>query len=310
MTTSPPTPSFLRTTSRRAVMLRPVMIAAALLGAGFGAPSARAETVPSDEDLLSATIVAVVPTSLLAQDAQSAQVALAAVMSLPASSAACRQLAALAPLDLEGAPSGVAPKANPPEGEGPQGFGFQGSSDAGDVVALQAGYVLGRIATHAAAGDLASVRTMARWVEAREGALDFLSDSTAAALVPFISDAVDGRVDMLRLMQLLQATEQGLGNAEIRGQVEIRGHGYLAAGIWAGMALLGSTTDTGRANLVVVGSGLISALDQDAAFDASDKVISAALKTILSELTADGPRPAVVNDAGRALMTIRADSEQ
>mgnify|MGYP001587923552 CR=1 FL=1 len=244
---------------------------------------------PPDAEFLAAKVVAVQPTDLLAQDGSARAQALAAMVVAPLDRTSVRALAALGLLAL-------------PERE--EGFGFAGASDAGDVVALQAGYVVGRIATHASAGDLASVRTMGRWVEARQGALDFLSPTALEALTSFVGGALDGRVDAGSVVALLQSTESGIASGPARG------HGYFAAGVWAGMALLGSASETGRANVLSVGTSLIAMLEQDAAFDASDRTIADRLKTIARELSSDGPRLQAIAEEGRALMAIRADSEQ
>ncbi|MBT9556946.1 MAG: hypothetical protein IV100_13000 [Myxococcales bacterium] len=183
-------------------------------------------------------------------------------------------------------------------GDAALGFSFAGNADAGDLIALQAGYVIGRMATHAAAGDVASVRAMGRWLAARSDALAFLSEPVTAGVAALVQRAEAGQVDGLSVARLFQDAELGIAAGPERG------HGYLAAGLWTGTALIAGVTESGRAYLLQVGVQLIALLEEDAAFEGSDRHIAGIVRTIHAELSKDAPSLGVVTDAGRALLAI------
>jgi hypothetical protein len=251
----------------------------------LSATAATARPPADDAELLSARVVHVQPMLLGDLDGRGMRRLASAYGALP--DAAARTIRAL------GAPT--------LPNDATLGFSFAGNADAGDLIALQAGYVIGRMATHAAAGDVASVRAMGRWLAARTDALAFLSDPVTAGVAALVLRAEAGQVDGLSVARLFQDAELGIAAGPERG------HGYLAAGLWAGTALIAGVTESGRAYLHQVGSQLIALLEEDAAFEGSDRQIAEIVRTIHAELNKDAPSFGVVTDAGRALLAIEPD---
>lgn len=237
---------------------------------------------PDDTEFLSAHVVAVMPRL----HGPASGLALAAALRAPA------------PADFAGAlgPTEL------PELE-VSGFGFGGSSDAGDLLALQAGYIVGRMTALGAAGDVAGVRQLARWLEARLGTLAFLSESLGESLAAFAAGALAGEVKVDLVDQLLGAAEAGIAAGPERG------HGYFASGLWAGLALLGGATDGGRRTLAATGANLVAYLEEDATAEGSDVGVARHIRAILAELGGGRPDLQNVVAAGRALLALRPDSE-
>ena len=247
-----------------------------------GAPPAEIADLDAalpDEELLAAAVVAVVPRLPQSQTQRALGQLLAAQV---------------APVPGE---------FSPPSHEAPSGLSFGGRSDAADLLALHAGYVVGRMTSQAAAGEVAALQQLARWLAARSGSLAFLSEDLNRALALFIEEAAAGRVDAARVAELLAAAEAGIGaGAE-------RAHGYFASGVWSGVALASAASPAGRQTVAAAGSNLLEFLVRDAAAGGSDLRVAERVRAVLGELSSPSPQVTRVEAEGRALMALRPYAE-
>jgi hypothetical protein len=156
--------------------------------------------------------------------------------------------------------------------EGGQGFGFAGASTDNDVALMSYGFIVSALVL-----DLAEAADFAddvKQLEAGRELLAPLSPAVLAAVDKYIASAKAGRVDPGALASIMSATEVGIAVGPPRG------HGYLSAGIWFGLALVAASNGEIPAELVSMARPLAVMFDEDASLGGSDRKVAASLRDV------------------------------
>ncbi len=172
---------------------------------------------------------------------------------------------------------------------GHQTLGFAGEATTGDRAMLRAALHVGALESARALGDTRAAGRLALAVARDKALFASLSPRALAAVHKSVSETqAVGAVDVaLRMGDLLTAAT--------RVQKDPRRHGYLAAGAWAGAAILVASMG-GDAGYAMLAEPLAQELDKDAAFGALDRKVATALRGIATELQRKRPSVAKVQE--------------
>lgn len=162
---------------------------------------------------------------------------------------------------------------------GHETFGFAGRASAGDRALLRVALHLGALQSARALGDATASRRLAASLSRDHAALATLSPKVRAAALGMsratgATTAAAVAVGVGELMALASATN---------GRRDPRAHGYLAAGVWAGGALLVASLG-GDDSYAMLATPLALQLEKDARFGGVDRKVAGSLKRIAASL--------------------------
>lgn len=180
------------------------------------------------------------------------------------------------------------------------GFGFAGASTDNDIALMRVGSLVGGLALEL--NDAASfAESVGLLGQAREQ-LAPLSPDVLAAYDRFLAAAKDKRIDAAALASLFSAAEAGIARGPARA------HGYLCAGLWFGLAMVGASTEGSSPDFAVMAYPLAVMFDEDTEFEGSDRKLARSLREVAGLLTAprlDGPK---FMGALKAVYAVEADT--
>jgi hypothetical protein len=184
-----------------------------------------------------------------------------------------------------------------------QGFGFAGKAQNADIALLMIGDTIGMLPT-AMKLDAA---------QAKQSAMQL------AAIVAKIEGRVDPQV-IKALNIALQACQEGdfdtttkallvamATSADAIKKGSERAHGYMATGLYAGIATIFAASGTGNQTLADIGDPLVQYLQQDAALGGADRAVAAQVKLVAAELGKSAPSLDVVVGAIGAMNAVKPD---
>ena len=184
------------------------------------------------------------------------------------------------------------------------GLGFGGASRQVDILTMSYGYALGVLPLLKATQGDALPTTLER-LKVMAPLHASYSAETRAQIEAYLASASGPELSHAAYLRLLRAASLGIAQAE--GVQDQRVHGYLLAGLWAGLATLASESGSVPPIMAPLGQGIEEMMLKDASFGGSDQQVAAQLKRISAQLAQDTPNKALVSEAVKALLSIKAD---
>ncbi|MCO4763675.1 MAG: hypothetical protein KC502_19340 [Myxococcales bacterium] len=162
---------------------------------------------------------------------------------------------------------------------GHQTLGFAGQASAGDRAILRTALHIGALQSARALGDACATRRLHAAAFRQQALLSGVNPVVAKLARAAIAKQRSGDVvgTAIALGNLVTAATAGTASKQARA------HGYLAAGVWAGGALMVASLG-GDSSYAMMAEPLALELDKDAAFGAADRQVAAALRGIAKEL--------------------------
>ncbi len=166
-----------------------------------------------------------------------------------------------------------------------EGFGFAGKANSGDIMLLMIGNTVGMLPTLMKVNPASAKERLAAFSK--------------------IINALDGKVapNVVKALRLsLQAASIGDFQNTTKGMLVAmavasssiakgseRAHGYMATGIYSGLATLWAASGASNKALSDIAGPLVMLLEQDAAMGGADRLVAAQLKIVQSQLAAPKP---------------------
>jgi hypothetical protein len=195
------------------------------------------------------------------------------------------QLAAAASTLTISADRGAAARKTSAKLEGGSGFGFAGKAQAADVLLLNIGTTIGMLPTTMNIDPAAAKQRIPQF----QAALTAVKGKVAAEVVKAIelalaaADAGDFQTTTKALLVAM-----ALSADSIRKGSE-RPHGYMATGLYVGLATMFIAAGQPTQPLADIAVPLVAYLKQDAVLGGADRKVAAQLEIIAGELVAPAP---------------------
>lgn len=187
-------------------------------------------------------------------------------------------------LTVSAAKGAVASKAAGKGFEG-SGFGFAGKAQGSDVALMVISTTLGMLPILLkldAAKAKAQATTIQELMPKVEGRLaPDVVKAINIALTAVQGDDMQTAVKALLVAMAVAADSISKGNE--------RAHGYVASGIYAGIATVWAAAESQNTALGSIGAPLVTYLEQDAALGGADRQVAAQMKIVAGELNSAAP---------------------
>jgi hypothetical protein len=183
------------------------------------------------------------------------------------------------------------------------GFGFAGKAQGSDVALLIISTTLGMLPV-ALKLDAAKAKANASQIQALmpkvEGRLaPDVVKAINIALTAVQGDDIQTAVKALLVAMAVAADSIKKGNE--------RAHGYVATGIYAGIATVWAAAGSQNTALGSLGAPLITYLEEDAAMGGADRQVAAQLKIVADELNGSAPNLDKVVSAIGVMQNVKPD---
>jgi len=158
---------------------------------------------------------------------------------------------------------------------GPSGLAFAGAAGDEDIRILRYGYFLGLVPTLVASKHESRVQVLATLAAGLDALAGLDPD-----IVPAVKQALASTttVDGAAFARVLAAAQRGLAEGDPRR------HGYLAAGMWLGLAAMAVWESRADATWLGMARPLATLLEEDAAFGAADRKVAEILRAVAKQL--------------------------
>ncbi len=165
-----------------------------------------------------------------------------------------------------------------------RGLGFAGKATEGDVRILRNGAALGFGLLMLVLEDPKAPELFQK-LQGAQGDFATLTPDVqrlVAKIVAIGAGAQQGDLGPL-YAQLLEAASTGIATATADDPAPARAHGYLTAGLWASLAMVGSLKGNGSA-FAGMAEPIAMMLDEDASFGGADRALAATIRAMGAEL--------------------------
>lgn len=184
-----------------------------------------------------------------------------------------------------------------------QGFGFAGKAQSSDVAMLIIGSTVGMLPA-AMKFDGQDVKPIADELQTYVARLDGkVAPDVIKALNLALASARARDVETTAKAVLVA---MALSADSIQKGSE-RAHGYLATGLYAGIATLWTAAGAANAALADIARPLVMLLEEDAAMGGADRAVAAQLKLVAGELRSATPSDGKVLAAIQAMTKVKPD---
>lgn len=183
------------------------------------------------------------------------------------------------------------------------GFGFAGKAQRGDLDLLFAATTLG-IVPAAMREDAAAVKQKVPEIRQLIAVLD-------GKVTPKVIEALNLAASAIEVQDFQNTTKALLVAMALSADAITKGserqHGYVAVGIYTGIASMFVRAGQPNKALADIGTPLVMLLEQDAALGGADRAIAVQLKVIAGELNNPAPDMKKVLDAITAMDAVKPD---
>lgn len=243
---------------------------------------ASAQTVPDDAEFESAEIVGVQPVLVTGASPEAAWAEVSGFLASPQA----RKTAA-APASL-------------PKLTGDSGFGFAGKAAAADIRVLRHAVLVGVYAGLVAQGD-GNDKLRHTLIGSVDTVYASLTPGAKGAVAKLLQRLANGKFDSAAIAATFRAAEAGIADGPQRA------HGYLAAGLWAGLATMVAGIDGDRGPFVTMAGPLMVLLREDAEFGGADKTIARHMEVMSGLLGNKSPESSKILDLADQILKVNPD---
>jgi len=183
------------------------------------------------------------------------------------------------------------------------GFGFAGKAQGADVALLILASTLGMLPTAmkidpaAAKNNAAQIKALMPKVEGRIAPDVIKAINIAVAAV----EADDFQTALKALLVAMAVSAESIKKGNERA------HGYVATGLYAGLAVTWAAAGQQNTAFAEIAAPLVMLLEEDAAMGGADRQVAAQLKTVANEVGAASPNVSNVVNAISAMQAVKPD---
>lgn len=187
--------------------------------------------------------------------------------------------------------------------DGNQGFGFAGKAQGLDVALLMLGDTIGMLPMMLKV-DPTKTKQQAGQLLAIVGKIEGKVDANVTKALTIAAQAAQSGDFETTTKALLVGMAL---SAEAIKKGSERAHGYMAVGLYVGLATLFVASGSQNQTMADLGAPLVMYLEQDAALGGADRAVAAQLKIVIGELGKSSPELAKMGSVIDALNAVKPD---